>query len=108
MTEDIRVLLADDHDVVRRGLTALLDGASGFAVVGAASDGKEAVAEPRVTRGIVGIGGEDFLIGALEDGLIELLAGRTERGGRDAAFLRQRQKAKSPKPYDREIQELSI
>jgi DNA-binding NarL/FixJ family response regulator len=41
---DIRVLLADDHDVVRRGLTALLDGAAGFAVIGAASDGAEAVA----------------------------------------------------------------
>ena len=40
----IRILLADDHDVVRRGLTALLDGADGFAVVGAAADGEEAVA----------------------------------------------------------------
>lgn len=40
---DIRVLLADDHDVVRRGLTALLDGAPGFAVVAAAADGAEAV-----------------------------------------------------------------
>jgi len=44
VSELIRVLLADDHDVVRRGLTALLDGANGFAVVGAASDGEEAVA----------------------------------------------------------------
>jgi len=40
----IRILLADDHDVVRRGLTALLDGTDGFAVVGAAADGEEAVA----------------------------------------------------------------
>jgi DNA-binding NarL/FixJ family response regulator len=40
----IRILLADDHDVVRRGLTALLDGTDGFAVVGAAADGDEAVA----------------------------------------------------------------
>jgi DNA-binding NarL/FixJ family response regulator len=40
----IRILLADDHDVVRRGLTALLEGAEGFAVVGAAADGEEAVA----------------------------------------------------------------
>jgi len=39
----IRILLADDHDVVRRGLTALLDGTEGFAVVGAAADGEEAV-----------------------------------------------------------------
>ena len=43
MTADIRILLADDHDVVRRGLTALLDGTDGFAVVGAAADGEEAV-----------------------------------------------------------------
>jgi DNA-binding NarL/FixJ family response regulator len=44
VTEEIRILLADDHDVVRRGLTALLDGAEGFVVVGAAADGEEAVA----------------------------------------------------------------
>jgi DNA-binding NarL/FixJ family response regulator len=41
--QPIRILLADDHDVVRRGLTALLDGTDGFAVVGAAADGEEAV-----------------------------------------------------------------
>jgi len=41
---EIRILLADDHDVVRRGLTALLDGVDGFTVVGAAADGEEAVA----------------------------------------------------------------
>lgn len=40
----IRVLLADDHDVVRRGLKDLLDGNDGFEVVGAAADGEEAVA----------------------------------------------------------------
>ena len=39
----IRVLLADDHDVVRRGLTALLEGAEDISVVGAAADGAEAV-----------------------------------------------------------------
>jgi DNA-binding NarL/FixJ family response regulator len=44
VSQEIRILLADDHDVVRRGLTALLDGAEGFAVVGAAADGEEAVA----------------------------------------------------------------
>ncbi|MBV8981248.1 MAG: response regulator transcription factor, partial [Acidimicrobiia bacterium] len=40
----IRILLADDHDVVRRGLKELLDGNDGFEVVGAAADGEEAVA----------------------------------------------------------------
>jgi DNA-binding NarL/FixJ family response regulator len=43
VTGEIRILLADDHDVVRRGLTALLDGSEGFAVVGAAANGEEAV-----------------------------------------------------------------
>ena len=40
----IRVLIVDDHPLVRRGLTALLNGAPGIEVVGAASDGEEAVA----------------------------------------------------------------
>jgi len=44
MTDEIRVLLADDHHVVRRGLTELLDGIVGVTVVGAAADGAEAVA----------------------------------------------------------------
>jgi DNA-binding NarL/FixJ family response regulator len=44
VTDEIRVLLADDHHVVRRGLTELLDGTAGVTVVGAAADGAEAVA----------------------------------------------------------------
>ncbi len=39
----IRVLLADDHAVVRAGLKALLDAEPGFDVVAEASDGAEAV-----------------------------------------------------------------
>jgi len=39
----IRVLLADDHAVVRSGLTQLLDTVDDMEVVGAASDGAEAV-----------------------------------------------------------------
>jgi CheY-like chemotaxis protein len=39
----IRVLLADDHAVVRNGLTQLLQMHEGIAVVGHASDGQEAV-----------------------------------------------------------------
>ena len=38
---DIRVLLADDHAVIRDGLGALLDGAAGIRIVGRASDGQE-------------------------------------------------------------------
>lgn len=39
----IRVVLVDDHGMVRAGLSQLLDGDSGIQVVGAASDGAEAV-----------------------------------------------------------------
>jgi DNA-binding NarL/FixJ family response regulator len=39
----IRVLIADDHAVVREGLTELLDSADDVEVVGAAVDGEEAV-----------------------------------------------------------------
>jgi DNA-binding NarL/FixJ family response regulator len=46
----IRVLLVDDHAVVRRGLTELLTGAVGIEVVGEASDGAEALARARVVH----------------------------------------------------------
>jgi DNA-binding NarL/FixJ family response regulator len=39
----IRILIADDHEVVRIGLSALLDRQEGFRVVGQAGSGKEAV-----------------------------------------------------------------
>jgi two-component system response regulator NreC len=40
----IRILLADDHTVVRKGLCLLLESHSGFKVVAEAADGREAVA----------------------------------------------------------------
>ena len=39
----IRILLADDHTLMRRGLRALLERQNGFAVVAEAADGREAV-----------------------------------------------------------------
>jgi DNA-binding NarL/FixJ family response regulator len=41
----IRVLVADDHPVMRQGLVALLRSLSGMEVVGQAADGKEVVRE---------------------------------------------------------------
>ena len=39
----IRILIADDHGIVRTGLKLLLDRATGMEVVGEAADGREAV-----------------------------------------------------------------
>jgi two-component system NarL family response regulator len=45
--ESIRVLIVEDHNVVRQGLVALLNVAEGLKVVGEAADGVEAVAQIR-------------------------------------------------------------
>jgi len=47
MIKPIRVLIVDDHTVVRDGLNALLSAESGMKVVGMASDGVEAVAKAK-------------------------------------------------------------
>jgi NarL family two-component system response regulator LiaR len=47
MTETIRVLIADDHAVVREGLRALITSEPGMEVVGEAADGAEAVLKAR-------------------------------------------------------------
>jgi DNA-binding NarL/FixJ family response regulator len=39
----MRILLADDHEIVRRGLRALLEKHEGWEVCGEAGDGREAV-----------------------------------------------------------------
>jgi two-component system, NarL family, response regulator NreC len=45
----IRILLADDHVVMRRGLRLLIETQPGFTVVAEASDGREAVEQARAT-----------------------------------------------------------
>ncbi len=40
---ECKVLIADDHVIVREGLIALLNMADGFKVVGEAADGREAI-----------------------------------------------------------------
>lgn len=47
MAEPIRVFIADDHTLVRKGLCTLLDGKPDFEVVGEAADGDEAVHKVR-------------------------------------------------------------
>lgn len=46
-TAPVRVLLVDDHAIVREGLRALLEEEGGFAVAGEAADGERAVAAAR-------------------------------------------------------------
>ncbi|WP_022888678.1 response regulator [Agromyces italicus] len=47
---DVRVVLVDDHPVVRAGLAALLGGRAGFEVVAEAGDADEAVSKARAYR----------------------------------------------------------
>ena len=47
MSPDARILLADDHALVRRGVRLILDASPGLTVVAEASDGAEAVALAR-------------------------------------------------------------
>ena len=46
----IRVLIADDHAIVREGLRSLLETEPGMDLVGEAADGGEAVAKARALR----------------------------------------------------------
>jgi len=46
----IRILLADDHNVMRRGLRLLLDRQPGFTVVAEAADGRQAVEQAEATQ----------------------------------------------------------
>ena len=43
MTSPLTILLVDDHEVVRRGMAALLEGHEGWQIVGEAADGRSAV-----------------------------------------------------------------
>jgi two-component system response regulator NreC len=49
-TKKIRILLADDHNIMRRGLRLLLERQPGFEVVGEAADGRLAVERAEATK----------------------------------------------------------
>jgi DNA-binding NarL/FixJ family response regulator len=44
MKEQVRILIADDHDIVRRGLRQVIEMQSGWEICGEARDGREALA----------------------------------------------------------------
>lgn len=46
----MRILIADDHDVVRSGVRAILEGQAGWEVVGEAEDGKAAIDQALTTH----------------------------------------------------------
>src|SRR5262245_61107409 len=46
-TNSVRILLVDDHEVLRRGLRELLESQSGWQVCGEASTGRDAVEKVR-------------------------------------------------------------
>lgn len=50
MSDTIRILIADDHAIVRKGLCALIASEPGMQVVGEATDGDEAVRQARALR----------------------------------------------------------
>jgi DNA-binding NarL/FixJ family response regulator len=99
----IRVVLADDHHLVRQGIRALLEKADGIEVVGEAADGREAVevverlapdvllmdlAMPRLsgTQAIarvraLGVGTQVVVLSMYSDGALVLQALRSGAGG---------------------------
>jgi DNA-binding NarL/FixJ family response regulator len=102
-----RVVLADDHTLVRSGIRRILEAQPGFAVVGEAADGAEALALVRATRPDVvvldlnmpGTGGLDVLPAlksahpSLKVIVVTMHAGReyvarAMKGGADAYLLK--------------------
>ena len=46
----LRILVADDHEIVRRGICALLTSRPGWEICGEASDGRDAVEKAKKLR----------------------------------------------------------
>jgi NarL family two-component system response regulator LiaR len=50
MTKTIRILIADDHAVVRKGLRTLIESEAGMEIIGEAADGVQAVLQARALQ----------------------------------------------------------
>ena len=48
--QELRILIADDHELMRRGVRALLEAETGWKVVGEASDGRELMKKITLTK----------------------------------------------------------
>ena len=69
MNKSFRIFIADDHEVVRRGIRSLLEGHAGWEVCGEARDGRDAVIK----------------VAELKPDLVLLDVGMPNLNGRDAA-----------------------
>ena len=49
MSDPIRILITDDHAIVREGISLVLETVEGLEVVGEAGDGEEAIAGERTS-----------------------------------------------------------
>lgn len=69
MSQTLRILLVDDHPVVRRGLRAMFDEQADMQVVAEASDGAEAIANVRSEETAVDVVLMDLQMGSGLDGV---------------------------------------
>ena len=51
---ELRILIADDHELIRRGVRTLLEAEPGWNVVAEASDGQEALEKAKETKPEIG------------------------------------------------------
>ncbi len=86
----IRVLIADDHPLMRKGLADILDGVDGIEVVGSAEDGAAAIALAHAVKpdivlmdismpGMDGIEATEKLIEMASDARVVMLTSYSER-----------------------------
>ena len=50
MSQEVRIVIADDHPIVRKGLRDVIQEESGFQVVGEAADGEASLAQTPYQR----------------------------------------------------------